>query len=232
MSSLNSGDIAVTTVQQPRGTGEKYSVTSTSIGLGYGHRLTDRFSAGLQVNFIRETIWHSSLTALAVNFGTLYQVSPDGLHIGASLSNFGTRAAFSGTDLRIRYDNDASTHGDNSNLPGEVFTEEFSLPIVFRVGLAYPFRIDDDNGLHLAVDAFHPSDNTESVSFGAEWKLLNTFAIRAGYQHLFQEDSQVGLTLGGGIEYSFFEIPFRIDYAWASHNMLKGTQRLTVGFEF
>lgn len=232
MASLNSGDIAVTTVQQPLGTGEQYTVTATAIGLGYGHRLTDRFSAGVQVNYIRETIWHSSLSAIAVNFGTLYQVSPDGLHIGASLSNFGTRGKYEGTDLRIRFDNDAATHGENSNLPGEVYTEEFGLPIVFRVGLAYPFIINADNRLHVILDAFHPNDNTESVSFGAEWKIVNTFSLRAGYQHLFLKDSEVGLTLGGGLEYALFEIPARIDYAWAAHGLLKDTQRLTVGIQF
>lgn len=232
IASLSSGEIAVRTVEQPLGTGEQYTATSISIGLGYGYRLTERFSAGIQVNYIRETIWHSSLSAFAVNFGTLYQVSADGLQIGASLSNFGTRAKYSGTDTRIRFDNDASVHGDNSNLPGEVYLEEFGLPIVFRVGLAYPVVIDADNKLQLAIVAFHPSNNTESVSVGGEWKFMNLVALRAGYQHLFQEDSEVGLTLGGGLEYEFFDIPVRLDYAWAAHGLLKDTQRLTVGFRF
>lgn len=232
LTSLNSGDIAVRTVQQPLGTGEQYSVTNTAIGLAYGHRLTDRFSAGIQVNYVSETIWHSSMSAVAVNFGTLYQLSPDGFHIGASISNFGTRGRYEGTDLRIRFDNDPEQHGDNSNLPGEVYTEEFGLPIIFRVGLAYPLQLDESNRILMLVDAFHPNNNTESVSFGIEWKMFQLFSLRGGYQRLFQKDSEIGWTFGGGIEYEVFTLPLHLDYAWADHGLLNDTQRLTIGFRF
>lgn len=232
LTSLSSGEIDVRTVEQPLGTGERYSVTNTAIGIGYGLQLTDRFSAGIQLGYIQETVWHSSLTAFAINFGTLYKISEDGLHIGASISNFGTRARYSGSDLRIRFDNNPATHGDNSNLPGEVYTEDYPLPILFRVGLSYPFTISRDNRLQVVVDAFHPSDNTESVSFGAEWRMMDLISLRAGYQHMFQKDSEVGLALGGGIQYELFGIPLHFDYAWASHGRLKDTQRLTFGFRF
>src|SRR5665647_3427528 len=48
--SLNSGEIDVRTVDQPLGTGEKYSVTDFAIGAGYGFMLTDRVSAGVVLN--------------------------------------------------------------------------------------------------------------------------------------------------------------------------------------
>ena len=94
------------TVEQPLGTGERYSVSDVAIGLGYGRRITDRFSAGLRVNYVQETIWHTSLHAVVLDIGTLYQVSERGLRIGASLSNFGTQGRFGGRDLAIVYDAD------------------------------------------------------------------------------------------------------------------------------
>lgn len=232
LTSLNSGEIDVRTVEQPLGTGERYEVTNTAIGLGYGYPLTDRFSAGLQLTYIQETIWHSSLTAFAVNFGALYQVSDDGLYIGASISNFGTRSGYSGTDLRIRFDNNPDVYGDNSNLPGEAYAEEFALPILFRVGLAYPLSLGEDHLLWLSADAFHPSDNTESVSFGLEWTFMRLLSLRLGYQRLFEEDSEVGLTLGAGLEYDVIGFPLHFDYAWADHGRLEATQRLTLGVRF
>jgi hypothetical protein len=232
LTTLNSGDITVRTVQQPLGTGEKYEVTNTAIGVGYAARLTDRFSAGLLVSYVQESIWHSSLTVFAVNIGTLYRVTSEGMYIGASISNFGTRGSYSGTDLRIRFDNDASTHGDNSNLPGQVTTDEFSLPIVFRVGIAYPLTFPGKNALTLAVDAYHPSDNTESMSFGAEWKVMGLVSIRGGYQQVFQQDSEVGLTLGGGIDSDLLGLPVHVDYGWASHGRLGDVQRISVGMAF
>jgi len=232
LTSLNSGEIDVRTVDQPLGTGERYEVSNTAIGIGYGFPLTDRFSAGLQVTYIQETIWHSSLTAFAVNFGALYQVSDDGLLIGASISNFGTRARYEGTDLRIRFDNNPDTYGDNSNLPGEAYSEEFALPILFRVGFAYPLTLGEDHLLWLTADAFHPSDNTESVSFGLEWTFMNLLSLRAGYQRLFEQDSEVGLTLGAGLEYDIVGFPLHFDYAWADHGRLESSQRLTFGVRF
>jgi long-subunit fatty acid transport protein len=232
LTSLNSGEIDVRTVEQPLGTGERYSVSNTAIGVGYGFALTDRFSAGAQLSYIQETIWHSSLKAFAVNFGAMYQVSENGLLIGASISNFGTRSRYSGTDVRIRFDSNPDVYGDNSNLPGEAYTESFPLPILFRVGLALPLSLGQHHQFWLTADAFHPSDNTESVSFGAEWTFMKMVSLRAGYQQLFQEDSEVGLTLGAGFEYDLIGYPLHFDYAWADHGRLASTQRLTFGVRF
>lgn len=232
VTSLNSGEIAVRTVEQPLGTGESYSVSNTAIGLGYGQRITDRFSAGIQVSYIQETIWHSNLAAFGVNFGTLYQISADGMQLGASISNFGTRAKYSGRDLRIRYDFDATRYGDNSSLPGDLLTDEFPLPVVFRVGFGYPIAINDDNILRVAIDAFHPSDNSESISFGGEYLFMKTFALRGGYQRLFEIDSELGLTFGAGVNYEMTPYAIHFDYAWAAHGRLGDTQRFTLGLSF
>lgn len=166
VTSLNSGNIDVRTVNQPLGTGEVYKVSDVALSLGYGRQVSQRFSAGLQVNYMQETIWHTSASAVTLSIGTLYRTSESGLRIGSSLSNFGTRAAFGGRDLRFMYDNVIGGHGDNSTLPGERFTDAFAVPVMFRVGIAKPYRIRRDQKLLLAVDAFHPNDNSESVSFG------------------------------------------------------------------
>ena len=230
--SLNSGDIDVRTVSQPLGTGERYTASSIAIGLGYGRTISENFSAGLQISWIQETIWHSSLTAFALNVGTVYRISADGLHIGASLSNFGTRARYDGTDLRIQYDADPDKYGDNSALPAAMYVEDYPLPILFRVGVSYPFSLGEDHRVLVAADAFHPSDNTESVSLGAEYTALKIFSVRAGYQNLFLQDSEVGLTLGAGITYTIDTYALRFDYAWADHGRLNSTQRFTLGVSF
>jgi len=232
VTSLNSGEIDVRTVDAPLGTGERYTVSDLAFGLGYGRRVSDRFYVGLQVTYLQETIWHSSMSAFAMNVGTLYQISPDGLRIGASISNWGTRAKFDGRDLRILYDQDPSKFGGNRALPAELFTDDFPLPILFRVGLGLPITIDENNKIELAADAFHPSDNAESVSFGAEWMFFNTFAVRGGYQNLFQQDSEVGLTLGAGLRYDMNAFKINFDYGWADYGRLEKTQRLTLGILF
>jgi hypothetical protein len=229
---LNSGDIAVRTVEQPLGTGEQFQVRDLALGVGYGRRLTDRFAAGAQVSLVRESIWHAAFTAVAVNFGVQYRLSDTGPTLGASISNLGSRGRFSGVDLAIDYDPDPDQSGTNSNLPGEALTERFSLPILFRVGVGYPVRVGADSRLTLALDAFQPSDNTESVSLGAEWAYRDLLAVRAGYQNLFQEDAESGLTLGGGLRYGFGGLGVRFDYGWNAFGRLGSAHRLTLGLGF
>jgi hypothetical protein len=232
LTSLSSGDIEVRTVTQPLGTGLLYSVNDIAIGLGFARDITDRFSVGTQITWMQESIWNSSASSVTGGIGTIFRISDNGLHIGSSLSHFGTQAAYDGRDLRILYDNDPARYGDNSALPGLRFTDAFGLPVLFRVGLGFPIRINPAQQLSLAVDAFHPSDNEESVSVGGEWAYRELVALRAGYQNLFLVDSEVGLTLGAGVGGRLDEYRYRLNYAWADQGRLGSTQRfsLRIGF--
>ncbi len=232
ITSLNSGDIDVRTVDQPLGTGERYSVRDVALGLGYGRQFSTRFSAGVQLNVLQETVWHSTATAATISIGTLYRVSEKGLRIGSSLSNFGTRAAYGGRDLRFTYDNVSGQNGDNSSLPGVRYTDAFALPVMFRVGLAMPFEFQQDQKLLLVADAFHPNDNGESVSLGAEYTLNDVLSLRAGYQNLGLSQSEVGATLGAGLMGRVNDYHYRCDYAWADQGRLGHTHRFTVGIQF
>ncbi len=227
VTSLNSGDMDVRTVAQPLGTGEQFSVSDIALAAGWGREITDRFSVGGQATYVQETIWHSSAGTAVLGFGTLYQVSDNGLRIGASLSNFGTRAKFSGDDLRVTYDADPTRYGDNGTLPAAQTTDPFLVPVLFRVGLGMPLRIDADHELRLAVDAKHPADNTESLSAGAELLYHRSVALRWGYQDAFQQDSEVGLTMGAGLQGQAGGRHYQADYGWADHGRLGDVHRFS-----
>lgn len=232
LTSLNSGEIDVRTVSQPLGTGERYSVNDLAISLGFGRQISPRFSAGGTINFVQETIWHTSASTATISLGTLYRVSEKGLRIGSSLSNFGTRAKFDGRDLRFTYDNVPGQNGDNSTLPGIKWTDSFSVPVTFRVGVAYPFEFAYDQKLLLAVDAQHPNDNAESVSLGSEYTLNDQLSLRLGYQNLFLADSEVGLTAGLGVAGRVDTWRYRCDYGFADQGRLGHSHRLSLGIAF
>jgi hypothetical protein len=232
ITSLNSGEIDVRTVEHPEGTGERYSVSDIAIGLGFARQISQRFSAGGQVNLMQETIWHSSAMAATFNVGTLFRVSEKGLRIGSSLSNFGTRAGFDGRDLRFTYDANPSTNGDNSTLPASQFTDAFAVPVTFRVGLALPVELTAQQKLMFEADAFHPNDNSESMSLGSEYSVADRVAVRLGWQNLFLQDTEVGLTAGAGVQGRLDDWRYRVDYAWADQGRLGHSHRLTVGIGF
>ncbi|HRK74568.1 MAG TPA: PorV/PorQ family protein [Rhodothermales bacterium] len=231
VTSLNSGDIAVRTVEQPLGTGEQYQVRDLAMSVGYSRKLSDRFSAGVNLKYVTERIWNSSLQAGALDFGVMYQL-PFGAQLGASLSNFGTKGKFDGKDLRVRFDANPDKYGDNSSLPAALVTDAHQLPVLFRVGMDYPVQLGRKAKAVLAINAFHPSDNTESVSLGTEITLFDTFSLRGGYQHLFQQDHETGLTLGAGINYEIEQYRFRFDYGWADFGRLGSSQRFGFAFDF
>lgn len=233
LTSLNSGEIDVRTVEFPKGTGERYSVTNFALGLGFGLMLTDRVSVGMQLSYIQETIWHSSLSTIGLNFGVQYQVEQNGLTLGASILNFGPRAKYDGRDLYINYDFDPNKYGDNDLLPAQLRTDAYSLPTSFRVGISYPFVISDENKITFAVDAFHPNDNDESISIGGEWQFLNSFFVRGGYRDIFIADSEGGLVLGAGVKLNVMEnYNLRFDYGWADYGRLEQAHRFTIGIGF
>lgn len=233
VTSLNSGDIEVRTVEKEKGTGLYYSVTNLSLGLAYGVLLTDRVSAGIAVNYMQETIYNTSLIDVALNFGVQYQTAIEGLRVGASVSNFGPRASYDGRDIYFNYDVDPAKHGDNPNLPAQLRMGSYSLPTLFRVGVSYTLTVAQWNKLILSTDAMHSNDNDERINIGGEWEFLGSFAFRGGYRDLLLKDSEGGLVLGAGAKVGFTgSTKVSFDYAWADYGRLNGTHRFTVGIHF
>lgn len=230
---LNSGEMDVRTVEQPLGTGERFSVKNIALGLGYGLMLTDRVSVGIQINYINETIWHSSLSTFGINFGVQYQLSEGGLTLGASVSNFGGRAAFDGRDLYINYDFEPKKFGDNDQLPAELRTNAFPLPTIFRAGISHKFNLSSNLKLIVSADATHPNDNVESINLGGELTFLDNFFLRGGYRNLFLPDAEGGLVLGSGVNLQISQsINIRFDYAFADYGRLSEAHRISVGLGF
>jgi long-subunit fatty acid transport protein len=226
VTALNSGDIDVRTVDQPLGTGERYDVANTALALGFGRQITSRFAAALQFNYVHERIWHSTLSTMTASAGTVYRLTDAGGRLGFSLANIGTRAQYGGRDLALLYDANPDEHGDNSTLPGEQATDDFPVPILFRLGVSWPVRFSDNSELLLVADALHPSDNPECLNLGVEWTVQKILALRAGYQTLFESDSQLGFTFGAGVKLAKGRL--RLGYGWADHKYLEGTHRISV----
>jgi hypothetical protein len=224
MANLGMPDIERTTVESPEGTGEKVSAGSFVIGAGYARALTDRFSIGGNVKYIRETIWHSSASSFAFDVGVLYKAFFKNIMIGMSISNFGTEMKMEGRDMLTQHDVYPTYEGNNPNINAHLDTDEFPLPILFRVGISSNITKDilniREHDWIIAIDAIHPNDNKEYMNVGTELKLFNLIAMRAGFRQLFLEDREGGLTLGFGIQYNIFDIDFKLDYANVDYGRL------------
>lgn len=233
VSSLDYGEMEITTLGEPDGTGGTFGAEDLAIGLSYAYNLTDRFSLGGTVKYIQQTIWNSQATSVAVDVGVLFTSDIEGLRIGASISNFGSTMSMSGTDLFVQHDVDENIFGNNDQILAELQTDEWPLPLTFRIGLAIDAVNIENHRVTVGVDAIHPNDNDESLNVGMEYVFYEILSLRACYKSLFLDNSEEGLTLGFGIKYSFAPgLGIFFNYAYQNVGVLDDTQHFSFGINF
>ncbi len=221
---LGMPDIERTTINEPMGNGEMVSASSYSAGISFARNLTDRFAIGTTLKMIQENLWHTDATGYAMDIGITYRTIFNNIKIGMSISNFGTGMQLDGRDLLVQHDIDTQSNGNNSNINALLKTDEFSLPILFRVGISGNIAKDflgiEENDLILAVDAIHPNDDYEYLNVGAEYTFRNMFSLRAGYRKLFLDESEGGLTFGVGLHMTVMNFDMHLDYAAIDYGRL------------
>jgi hypothetical protein len=230
---LHSGDMEVRTTSEPLGTGERFNVQDLALQLSYARALTDRFSLGTTVKYIREQIWHSAATAVAFDIGVLFTTPYQALRLGASMSNFGPKMQMSGRDILFSEDPTPDTEGTVEIVNSSYLMDESSLPLLFRVGLAWDAINTSDHTITILTDASHPNDNTEYVNVGGEYVFRDLISLRAGYRNLFEVDGEQGLTFGGGISARIDRaLRIVVDYAYADFGRLEQTHWFTLQLAF
>jgi hypothetical protein len=233
--SLSMGDEKVTTVEMPDGTGEYYSASDIAVGISYARSLTERFSIGFTAKYIQESIWHMSSNAFAIDAGTIFKTDLiGGLTIGASISNFGTKMQLSGRDTRTYESVDPTKQGSNDRIPYVIDLDSWDLPLLFRIGVSTNAVKTDNYRLTISVDALHPNDNYESVNAGAEFSFEEFLFLRGGFQSLFLQDREGGLTFGAGINSKllFSKDLFRFDYSYRDFGRLNAVHSFSLGINF
>ncbi len=235
---LTMDDMQITNENFPEGIENGFfSAGNYAFGISYGIELTDRFSIGFNAKFIEEYISQSSATAVAFDIGTLYNTEFDGLKIGMSISNYGTKMQMSGNDLLIQHDNHTQ-EGNNPNINANLATEEFDLPLIFRFGLSWDaLKGESNSNLIVAADALVPNNNHKSINAGLEYVYNDMFSLRGGYNTWYgdgsrDETDQSGLSLGLGIKYNINFAKVDIDYAYRDFGILRDIQIFAVGFTF
>ncbi len=233
ITALTMPDMEVRNEFEPEGTGEYFSAMDMALGISYARKLTDRFSMGFNAKYILEKIWHMSASTFAFDIGLLFQTSADWLVLGISVSNFGSKMRYTGKDAFVYYDFIPDQYGDSEHIFANLQTDQWELPLIFRFGLAAEIINDEYHAFTAALEMRHPNDNTESVSLGVEYGFLKRFYLRMGYQALFEQDSEKGITAGAGFVYYLSpQMPLHLDYAYADWNRLTAVHRFSIEINF
>ena len=231
VSALSMDDMLVRTIENPEGTGEFFSYQTLVMGLNYSKFLTEDFAIGFNAKYISENLWHMSAHGFAIDIGTIYKIHIlNEVRIASSISNFGTKMQLAGRDVTVIY---LSGAGNENLINSNIELDKFDLPLIFRFGISADLLKNENSRFTLALDAIHPNDNTESINTGFEYSWNESVYLRAGYNSLFESDSEKGLTFGFGLNYRIIDlVKVKLDYAYQSFGRLKAVHYFSMGITF
>ncbi len=202
-----------------------FELNALAIGVGYAKQLTDRFSVGGQVRWVKQDLGNSmiplisqsddgscldtskvktsnTLSPFVFDFGTQFKTGIKSLVFGMSVRNF---------SKEVKY-----------------VDEGFQAPLIFSLGLSMNMfdllqELPLDQALYMSVDACHHRDHPEQVKVGFEYKALKLLSLRGGY---ISDNDESGISYGVGISH----FGFTFDYAYTPFGVFDKVHRMTVRF--
>jgi len=242
LNALSMEEEEITTPEEPDGNGLTYSAGDIAMGISYAKRVTDRFHFGITGKYIREDVANSSASAFALDVGTQYVTDFNGLTIGMSIKNFGTKMRLRGREQLFEIDIDSDINS-NPEAVARLETKSWPLPLTFNFGTSIKVYQDDNLTLTGNLEYNDPRDQNPLYIVGTELSISETVYLRGGfrikyfgenYQDVQNSDTDDQLTLGGGVlvplpssNYSLM-----IDYAYTNLGILDVVQRYTVSMIF
>lgn len=192
------------TVFKPEGDGTSFDNGDIAVGGTYARSFTDKFSAGISMNFIQQSLAGTTADAYAFDFGTLYDTGFRSLKIGMAIQNIGSELQW--------------------------IDESVKLPTVFRVGMSMKLYESGDNLLLSSGEFSHPPDNNERAAWGFEYGFKEFFYARGGYQFKYDLETY---SAGIGFKVpTSLNSEARVDYGYTDMGALPGVHRMSIDFRF
>ena len=242
---MDYGRTEVTTLEMQEGTGETYSALEYAAAFSFARKLAPWFAFGASGKYVASNIWHMNASALAMDLGVMVNTDfftsdgnrEHGMTIGFGISNYGTKMQYDGIDLLRPIDISPNQAGNYKDVEGQFRLQQWELPLAFRMGFAVNPVVTNSQKLTIAVDALHPNNNSESVNIGGQYQFnlpgTGRFFLRGGYHGIFMDESEYGMTLGGGIHLLLSgNHVLKFDYAYSDIGVLGNTSSFTVGASF
>jgi hypothetical protein len=146
----------------------------------------------------------------------------------------GTSLQMDGEDLNTYVDIAPTQEGNNDNIVAKLKTDPFDLPIIMRIGLAWDLRLSEGSRVTFACDGVNPNDNAQSLNLGVEYAAFKeSLVLRGGFNELFLEDRENGLTLGAGLRIPYVNsLDLALGYAYQDFAYLGGVNHFSIEIKF
>ncbi len=234
---LNIGNINVTTMDQPDGTGEVMNPTYFVLGLTYSKQLSDRVSIGANLNLINESWSRVSAVGFGVDFGVEYRDLLDvpDFSVGIVVKNLGGSMSYSGNGLWVNAEDPSSSRGPTYY---QVGAQAFDLPSEFSIGLSYSRNLNEDNKLSFAGAFVNNNYTYDDYKVGLEYSFRDILYVRGGYLYSPQSNGDTpniyqNFTAGFGVNFaSFSGLDLSLDYAYVPVKYFDANHAVTVRVGF
>jgi hypothetical protein len=208
-------DPVLAAMQIDQNTSATYNYRDMAFQLSYARYVMDNFSIGVTVKGVFETVDGTSISAFAVDFGSVYNIGLMDWTIAARFNNLGS-------DMKY-YD-----------IP-------FGLPLTFAIGTAItPVKMEQGK-LMVSVDAVKGQDGPQYIFAGGELTLLDVVALRGGYKFNYTgkddggtssrtaiDNTIEGFTAGAGVTGDFAGLKVGVDYAFTKMELLDNVHRFSL----
>lgn len=237
ITSVNFGDIPITTVDQPDGIGGNLNPAFFHIGAGYSYTYANKISVGALVRVISESLTDVSAFGAAIDAGVQYVTGEkDNFKLGVSLRNIGTPMRFSGEGLSFQSSNPEGTASYLLTVGQR--SQKFELPSVLNIGVSYDIYLDETSFVRAAGNFVSNAFSRDAIGLGAEVHFKDFLVLRGAYKYdigSIPGDATNNLYTGiaGGLS---LNIPLKkgssrnvgIDYAYRTTSPFRGTHNIGV----
>ncbi len=206
-----------------------FSPTAVEFGMGFSQKVTDRFSYGVQIKYVRQNLGKAWIavsgdslndpnfrrklqkyvqSTIAFDVGTFYDFHYKGIKFAATIQNI---------SRELKYEN-----------------QKFPLPFAISFGATVDplsFFIDGQTGkaIVLSFESRHPRDYGGRMKFGAEYHFLDSFTVRAGYMLNYDERN---FTAGFGVKQEVSGMYLRVNYAFQPYGIFGNVQFISIGISY
>ncbi|MCJ7508130.1 MAG: PorV/PorQ family protein [candidate division Zixibacteria bacterium] len=164
--------------------------------LGYAKSFGAKFDLGVSVKGLYQKIYTYEASGLGFDIGGIYILN-DKFQFGTAILNIGPEMKFE--------------------------EEKFSLPLIYKLGVAYKTSEKHLKGdIILAMDLVKPKDNDLKLHSGLEYNYNKILFLRMGYQSGYDDKS---FSFGMGLGYE----RYKVDYAFVPFSSdLGNTHRISL----
>lgn len=247
-SSIDAGNILLTSEPLPDGDQGTYSPQYLNFGLAYSKKFSNSITGGMLVRLFNEGISNVKASGLALDAGVQYQtalnpknkIKKEDFRFGIAVRNIGADAAYSGSGLSYRTTINPGT-SYAADRKTDMGTQSFNLPALVHIGASYDIRLDKDSTAY--IHRLTPSANfnynafsSNVTSIGLEYAYRESFMVRGGYgiqsNNTGSDYRSQYLGFSGGmtiqLAVSKTGTMLGLDYAYAPTRVFNGNHSITL----